>query len=259
MKIGYFGNEFSHTYACAERFYAEGNTLLGYPSVYKAARAVESGELDGAVLPLENSVGGAVADTLDALKKCDIYITAQHLVGISQSLIAVKGASIEKITAVYSHPQALSQCEEYLKANLPDAKLVSVSNTGEALRMISRPDEAAIARAPLIGQEVLAEDIEDNKQNATKFVFVTARPSFSGKRVSVLFDVKHRPGALLSLLSVLYEHNLNMTHLESRPSRDGFKYWFFVEFECEGGKEKLSMVMQRLGEHAELVRFAGMY
>ncbi len=258
MKIGYFGDEFSHTYACAaQRFPSE--TLVGYSTVYKAIEAVERGEADGAVLPIENSVGGAVADTLDALKRCEVYVTAQYTCPISQSLIAVAGSKKEDIRKIYSHSQALAQCEDYLKKNFPQVKLFPVGNTSEALRLIKGTDEAAVARAPLAGQSVLESDVEDNKQNATKFVLVSKTPSFQGKTVSIMFDVQHRPGALLRLLNVLAQYNLNMNKLESRPSRDSFKYWFYVEFECDGGKERLMEVMSKLGEYADRIRFVGMY
>lgn len=258
MTIGYFGDEFSHTYACALKYFSE-NKLKGFASVLKAMEAVERGEIDGAVLPIENSVGGAVADTLDSLKKCDVYVTAQYLCPISQSLIAVTGASKDGIKKIYSHYQALAQCEDYIKKNFPSAKLYTVSNTSEALKIIKNVDEAAIARAPVDGQVILEEDVEDNKRNATKFVFVQKSPAFNGTTASVIFDVQHRPGALLKMLSKLAERNLNMTKLESRPSRDEFKYWFYLEFECPKGKEQLLEVMKAFSEHADGIRFVGMY
>lgn len=258
MKIGYFGDEFSHTYACAkEQFSAE--TLIGYPTVSKAIEAVEKGVIDGAVLPIENSVGGAVADTLDALNRYEVFVNAQYTCPISQSLISFEGAKKENLKRIYSHPQALAQCEDYIKANCPKAKVYPVGNTSEALQIIRTCEEGAIARAPLDNQVTLEEDIEDNKQNATKFVLVKRSPSFDGDTVSIIFDVRHRPGALLNLLGVLAEFNLNMNKIESRPTRDGFKYWFYVEFRCDGGKDKLMEVLSRLSEHAERIKFVGFY
>lgn len=259
MKVGYFGDENSHTYACALDNYSEAE-LIGYKSVSDAAVAVEQGLIDGAVVPIENSVGGTVGDTLDAIKNSGVYITAQYYRAISHSLIGLKGTKKSDIKRIYSHPQAISQCDKYLKANFPDALILPVASTSEALKIISTPDEAAIARAPKENQTVLDSDVEDDKNNTTRFVFLRNAPVFEGENVSVMFDTRHRPGELLKMLNVLAGFNLNMHKLESRPSRNGvFKYWFYVEFDCRLNKSELMQVMSKLKAGAGFIKFAGMY
>ncbi len=259
MKIGYFGEESSHTYACAvENF--PGARLVGYNSHLAATQAVERGEVDGAVIPIENSVGGSVGECLDAIKKCGVYIAAEYLRPISHSLIAKKGADKGKITKIYSHPQAIAQCDGYLKAHFSDALVVAVSSTSEALKTVKDDCEAALARTPIEGLEVLEADVQDAKNNTTRFVFVRSTPTFNGTKVSVMFDIHHRPGELLKVLNVLADNDLNMTKLESRPNRDHrFEYWFYVEFECAFGKDKLMQVMARLTDTAGFIKFAGCY
>ncbi len=259
MKIGYFGDENSHTYAAAEeRLF--GSELIGFPSIASAAEAVESGKISGAVVPIENSIGGTVGDCLDAVKKYGVYIIKEFFCAISHSLIAVDGTEKQNIKRIYSHPQAISQCDRYLKTNFPNALIIPVSNTSEALKVIKGGDEAAIARAPLSGQTVLDGEIEDDRQNTTRFVLLKNSPEFSGKTVSVMFDTRHRSGELLKMLNVLAGYDLNMRKLESRPSRDGvFKYWFYVEFDCSLDKDKLMTVMNELSGNAGFIKFAGMY
>lgn len=260
MKIGYFGEASSHTYACAEENAPPGAELKGYPTIGAAAEALAAGETDGAFLPIENSVGGSVGETLDALKKHELYITAQYFRHISHSLISVEGADKKGIKRIFSHPNALVQCERYIARNFPNAKVEAVTSTSEALSLAVRPDRAAIARAPLPGQIVLEDDVQDDKTNTTRFVYLGRKPEYTGGSASVLFDIRNEPGMLLKVLGVLAEYNLNMNKLESRSSRDGgFRYWFYVEFECPLDRAKLQEVMDKLTRFAGFLRFAGMY
>lgn len=259
MKIGYFGEESSHTYACASENFPKAE-LIGFSSMAAAAEAVEKGSVSGAVVPIENSVGGSVGDCLDALKKYNVYITAQFLRPIVHSLIGIEGAAKSDVRKIYSHPQAIAQCDGYIKKYFPDALVIAVASTSEALKIIKNKDEAALARKPEKGQTVLENDVQDAKDNTTRFVLLQKQPLFQGNKVSVLFETRHRPGALLKVLGVLADFNLNMTKLESRPSRDGiFEYWFYVEFSCDEGKETLMRVMQKLSEGTGLIKFVGYY
>lgn len=259
MKIGYFGDENSHTYAAAEEHF-NSSELIGFPSIASAAVAAETGQVAGAVVPIENSIGGTVGDSLDALKKHGVYITEEYYRAVSHSLIAVNGTDKKGIKRIYSHPQAISQCDGYLKANFPNAMIIPVSNTSEALKVIKGTDEAAIARAPLIGQTALETEIEDDRKNTTRFVLLQSAPRFAGSCVSVIFDTRHRSGELLKTLNVLAGYDLNMRKLESRPSRDGvFKYWFYVEFDCKLDKDGLDSVLDELKRNAGFIKFAGMY
>ena len=258
-KIAYFGDESSFTYACAIENY-RGNEMVGYATIFSAVEAVHLGLVDGALVPIENSVGGTVGETIDALRLHKVYITAQHLLPVRHSLITVKGAEKSKIKRVYSHYQALSQCEKYLKSELPQATLMPVSSTSEALKVLSKSDEAAIARLPLPGQTVLESGIEDNKHNVTRFVYLERTPSFNGQSVSVTFDTPNRPGALLKVLLVFEELGINMHKLESRPARDGeFHYWFYVEFGSDGDEKAIMEVIEKLRERTERMRFLGNY
>ncbi len=258
-RIAYFGDESSFTYACAIENY-RGNELIGFATIFSAIEAVHLGTVDSAIVPIENSVGGTVGETIDALRLHEVYITAQHLLPVRHSLIAVKGAKKENIKSVYSHYQALSQCEKYLKSQLPQATIMPVSSTSEALKTLQKSSDAAIARLPLPGQTVLESGIEDNKHNLTRFVYVERTPRFEGKAVSVTFDTPNCPGALLKVLLVFNDMGVNLHKIESRPARDGeFHYWFYVEFGGEGEEKTLMEIIERLRKNAEKVRFLGNY
>lgn len=260
MKIGYFGEPTSHTYACAEENAPEGSELVGYATIARAVEALDSGEIDGAFVPIENSVGGTVGDTLDALKACEVYVTRQFYRPISHSLISFPGATKAGIKRIYSHPNALVQCAEYLKNNFASAGVEAVSSTSAALGIIKGVTEAAIARSPLPGQIVLEADVQDDKNNTTRFWYLSRRPSFSGSKAAVLFDLENAPGTLLRVLEVLARRGLNMNKLESRTGKDGgFRYWFFVEFDCRPAAGELRAVMDELKPLTGFLRLVGTF
>ena len=135
-----------------------------------------------------------------------------------------------------------------------------MASTSAALKIVSSPEEAAIARVATEGLTVLDAEIEDNKHNVTRFVRLSRAPRFGGKKAAIVFGTPHRPGELLKVLEVLAAYKLNLNKLESRPSRDGeFGYWFFAEFDCPQ-KSVLDMVMRRLvAESDGFVRLVGCY
>ncbi len=258
MKTGYFGDESSHTYACAAG--EVGGELVGYPSIKAVVDALEKGDVDQAVVPLENSVGGTVGDTLDALKNHDVYIVRQFHKRIFHCLIGKVGAKKSDVKKIYSHPQALAQCDKYLVANFSSADVIAVASTSAALKIVSSVEEAAIARVATEGLTVLESEIEDNKNNVTRFVLLQRAIKYDGDKAAIVFGTPHRPGELLKVLQVLAEYDLNLNKLESRPSRDGeFGYWFFAEFDCPN-KAVLDMVMRRLTTSVDgFVRLVGCY
>lgn len=258
-RIGYFGDENSYTYACAIEHF-RGADMEGFPTIRSAVDAVEKGIVDCAIVPIENSVGGTVGETLDALKNYEVYITAQYLLPVSHSLIAIAGADKHEIKRVYSHYQALSQCEKYLQREFPNAKIISSPSTSEALRTIKQRDEVAIARLPLPGQTVLESGIEDVKTNVIRFVQVEREGKTGERNASVMFNTLNRPGDLLRVLEVFKQYELNMKKIESRPARDGeFSYWFYVELGDYPSEEVLKAMEESLSSITGFIKLLGTY
>ena len=168
MKIVYFGDEYSHTYAAALKIIEEtglkGCQTVGCETVFGALERVKRGDAELCVVPIENSFEGTVVATVDALAEFELQIGYELTMPIRQNLIAKRGVSLDDIKRVYSHPQALAQCGGNLKRLLPDAVAESVAYTSAGLELLN-DESAAIARAPKKGQVVLAESIEDSNEN----------------------------------------------------------------------------------------------
>lgn len=264
MKIVYFGDEYSHTYAAALKIIEEtglkGCQTVGCETVFGALERVKRGDAELCVVPIENSFEGTVVATVDALAEFELQIGYELTMPIRQNLIAKRGVSLDDIKRVYSHPQALAQCGGNLKRLLPDAVAESVAYTSAGLELLN-DESAAIARAPKKGQVVLAESIEDSNENSTRFVAVRADAQKErGNKASVQFSTENKPGALLKVLAELNARGLNMTKIESRPAKKKMgQYVFFVDFMFYGSGSELDSLIKTLAAQAEDMRFLGRY
>ncbi len=262
MRIAYFGDENSHTYAAAKYSFEDGENLFtGCKTIRECFEAVESGRADVAVTPLENSVEGTVRDTLDALNSFAVYIHRVVNMPIRQALVAFRGAAREDIKTIYSHYQALSQCKNYLAKNFPQVEIIAAGSTSEALKKVTGKEIAAIARkSGGAYTTVLEKEIEDHKSNETRFAVIGKMPQFEGSKCSVIFDTADKPGALLSVLNELYRKNVNMTKLESRPKGDKLgRYVFLTDFDFDGSKEELTALLAELSAKTNFLKFLGKY
>lgn len=260
MRTAYLGDEYSHSFAACKEFACD--CTVGYKTVREAAAAVVSGECDECVLPAENSVEGAVTATEDALVDFDLYICSRIVLPIRHNLISISGAAVQNIERVYSHPQALAQCGKWLSENLPNAELLPTLSTSYALNLIEDERQAAVAGAAKSGQTVLAQGIEDYKHNSTRFIRLRKTPCGKGGRAGVIFGAENRPGGLLSVLKLFENARMNMTRIESRPSKSGLgDYIFFVDFILPetSGDAALKKLLDSLRNSAATVKFLGRY
>lgn len=259
MTVAYLGDNTSYSYFAAITKFPS-MALKGYPTLAEVIDATENGEAGVAVIPFENSLGGAVTECIDRFVTANVYINSQFFIPIHHSLIGINGAEKGIITDIYSHNQGLLQCSEYIKKNYPNANLHPKPSTSEALRSITDKTSAAIARVPLSGQTVLDSSIEDDHTNTTRFVTISKEQTFDGDQVSVIFGAKHEPGALFNALAVFADNGLNLLKIESRPQKDGtFKYWFYVEFGCPLDKKRLMEVFSKLSDKTGFIKFIGKY
>jgi chorismate mutase/prephenate dehydratase len=224
-----------------------------------AMEAIQNGEADFAVLPIENSSAGIVSENYDLLVEYDNYIVGEQILPIQHVLMGLPEASPDDITSVYSHPQALMQCGDYLYSHSEWDKM-SVKNTAVAAKKIKEDGDktqAAIASrltAELYGLKILQDNISNSENNATRFIIVTNKKICSSKatRISICFEVAHQSGSLYHTLSHFIYNNINMTNIQSRPIKDKtWEYRFFVDIE---GKLQDTAVMNALtGIEAEAV------
>jgi prephenate dehydratase len=274
MKIAYLGPAGTFTEdALGEAIPAGGYEPLRLPTIHDAILAVERGEAERALVPIENSLEGSVRPTLDALafEASAVTIVGEHDYRVRVHLIAREGMSAEGVEAVLSHPQPLSQCQRFLRENLPEVELRSVSSTAAAVRMVSessRPWAALGARAAaaLYGCELLREGVEDQDDNVTRFVWIapagTAPDGEGPWKTSLVFSElgADHPGALVDALSEFSERGINLSRIESRPMRQGLgRYMFFRDLEGKEEDAPVAEAIAQLRTKAESVRILGTY
>ena len=258
-KISYLGDKYTHTYAAAEKIKSQGDELVGYRTILASIEAVTHGESDLAIAPIENSCGGSIADTLDALWMLPLYIVKETVLAVPQHLVGMNGAKKSDLKVIYSHPQAISQCNDYLCANFASAEIIAVSSTAQALSLVKENHVGAIARMASDGLTVIEEDVEDVKNNSTRFVVLSDRPNDEGNKCSVVFETQNKPGTLVEALGLFDKYGLNMTKIESRPHKSKLgRYVFFVDFDFSG-QEKLSEVLGQLAQKTLALKFLGKY
>ena len=254
---------FSHI-ACIQHFGSSAH-LLPENTIQDVFEAVEREKTDYGVVPVENSTEGPVSVTLDRFIPSEAKICAEIMTKISHDLLSLRGNAAE-VQRIYSHPQALSQCREWLRENFPYVRLEEVGSTAKAAQMAAGdPQAAAIASslaAPLYGLKVIASQIEDQLNNSTRFLVLGRREAGRTGRdkTSALFIVSHAPGTLFRVLQVFYEKGINLTKIESRPNKEKpWEYIFFIDFEGHATDPHVAQALHDVKEHVLFVKLLGSY
>ncbi len=239
--------------------------LVPCPSIAKALKACQTGKTDFVVVPVENSTEGSVTQTLDTLWQLDGLRIQQALtLPISHALISL-AHELAAIETVYSHPQALAQCQLWLEKQLPDVKLIPVNSTAEALqRLAGNTTTAAIASqrsAQMYNLPILAHPINDNPDNCTRFWVLSLQPSPGGNHTSLAFSVPANvPGALVKPLQVLADRGINLSRIESRPTKRSLgDYLFFIDIEAGTDQPNVEMALQEIQQYTETLKTFGSY
>jgi prephenate dehydratase len=246
-----------------------------YPTIYDAVMAVEAGEVDRAVVPIENSLEGAVAVTLDtlALDAGGVRIVAEVVHPIHHCVVAARELDLTDVARVVSHPQATAQCARFLRERLPRAELVIAPSTADAVLSVRDSQEPAVAlgsrlAAELYGCRVLVADVEDHPDNATRFVWLApageaADPAGGERaRTSIVFwgGGDQAPGWLVDSLRELSDRGVNLTRIESRPRRTALgHYMFFADLDGAAGQPPVSSALAGLRAKVEELRVLGSY
>ncbi len=264
LKVGFLGPKDTFAHQAAIREFGSSVDFNAYEQIREIFAAVENGWIDYGVVPIENSTGGTVHYTLDAFIDHSAQICSEILLPISHSLLA--DCTLEEVTKVYSHPQAFLQCGIWLKENLPKAEHVEVGSTAQGMLQAKQvPFSAAIGSeiaAEQYGLRILAKGIEDSQDNTTRFLVISksdSRPCGDDK-TSLMFSVKDRPGALYNILKPFNDLGVNLSKLESRPTkRKAWEQAFFVDATGHREDPILRDAIASLREHCEEVRILGSY
>lgn len=239
--------------------------LCPYPSIAQTLRAVVQQEVALAVVPVENSTEGSVAITLDTLWELDELQIQQELVlPISHALLSY-GTSLENIQTVYSHPQALAQCQKWLEQHLPSVQLLATNSTTEAVQELDREGKAGAIAAPRVSKlykvPILAADINDYPDNCTRFWVVGLTPAKGGCRTSVAFSVPANvPGALVNPLQIFAKRGINLSRIESRPTKRSLgEYIFHIDLEASAAVSSIQDALAELTTHTEVLKIFGSY
>ena len=269
VRIAYLGPESTFTHQAAQKKFGASVQYFPCSSISDVFAEVERGRSDYGVVPVENSTEGAVSYTLDMFIESSLKICAELYLPINHNLLS-NAASIKKINQIYSIPQALAQCRLWLESNLPGAKLMPTSSTADAARYVAEhpqfKNEIACIASSLAAKEyrlkIMAPSIEDTANNTTRFIVISrTEAKLTGKdRTSLVFAVKDRVGALHDILSYFQKANINLTKIESRPSKKKiWSYFFFVDFEGHARDPRIEQSLLNLEKHCTLFKILGSY
>lgn len=270
MRVAYSGTTGAFAHIAAKRMFPEAE-YVAFSSFKEAYDAVQSGEYDCAVLPIENSYAGEVGEVMDLIFSGDLCINQVLDVPIEHDLLAVDGASIDDIKTVVSHPQALAQCGEYILGHGFETK--TYSNTALAAEFVKEQNDPSIAAiasadsAEIFGLTALDRRINDNRNNTTRFASfsrVKNKPQSVAKRENenfiLVFTVQNESGALASALNIIGAHNFNMRSLRSRPMKNlQWNYYFYIEAEGNVNTENGKEMLQELSALCAKLKLAGSY
>ena len=239
IRVVYQGVEGAYTHQALASYFGEETECFNVDTWRDAMEAIKSGKADYAVLPFENSSAGIVAENYDLLKEYGFYIVGEQKIKINHCVLGLPGVNFGDIKKIYSHPQALAQCSKFLEKHR-EWEIIPAKNTAMAAKKVEEdgdPSQAAIASsmtAELYGLDMLAEGVQNNSMNETRFIIVSSKNEYvSGAgKISICVQLKHESGALYHALSHFIYNGLNMTSIESRPIQGrNWEYQFFIDFD----------------------------
>ena len=265
MKIAYLGPELTYTHMASIKKFGESVDYLSCDGITEVFRQVEKGNADYGVVPIENSTEGAVSHTLDMFVDSPLLICSELYIPIKHTLLA-KQKDMKKIKKVYSNPQVFGQCRGWIERYIPSAKLIDTVSTAKAAEIASKDSQAACIASEAASKryklKVLARSIEDAATNVTRFLVIGKNMSkVSGHdKTSIVCSVKDKPGVLHDLLTSFKKENINLTKIESRPSKKKlWKYYFFIDMEGHYNTPKVNKVLKGLKKKCHFVKILGSY
>lgn len=264
LAIAYLGTPGSFTNLAANKKFGSQVNYVASESILDVFNKVEHKDCDYGVVPIENSVEGAVTHTFDLLVNSELKICAQILLKISHNLLS--NSPIEKIKTVYSKDQVFGQCRHWLQSNLPKAGLVEVASTTLAAQMAAKNKNSAAIASTLAGKnsglKLVKENIQDIAHNTTRFLVISSQdvPPTGKDRTSIVFSIKDKVGALHDMLAPFFQNKINLTKIESRPSKMvAWDYYFFVDIEGHREDKNVKKALEKLETMCKYLKVLGSY
>lgn len=267
IKVVYQGVPGAYSHEAMQNYFGKIVDNMNVDTFREAMEAVKNGEADYAVIPIDNSSAGMVNDTYDLLQEFNNYIVGETYVKIRHCLLVKPGATLSDIKTVYSHPQGLAQCGQYLDKHR-EWHQKAYLNTAMSAKKVAQEDDisqAAIGSANCAaeyGLEILEEGINSAKSNTTRFVIVSSKRRFikNAKKVSISFEIEHKSGSLYNVLSHIMFNGLNMTKIESRPIPEhNWEFRFYVDFEGNLADAGVRNALRGISEESNNMRLLGNY
>lgn len=265
LEVSFLGPEATFTHEATKRHFGMSARLAARRTIPEVFDDVERDRSDYGVVPIENSTEGVVSHTLDSFVTSDLLISAEVLLSVSHHLLNRNG-SMGGVTKVYSHPQALAQCRTWLAQNMPGVPLIDVSSTARAAQLAAEDSSAAAIAsdlaASIYGLQIASSHLEDLKSNMTRFLVVgTEEAAPTGEdRTSVMFSLKHAPGILYSAIAPFGRNKVNLSRIESRPSRKrAWEYLFFIDVDGHRHDAEVARAIEELSEASVFIKILGSY
>ncbi|MDE3066056.1 MAG: prephenate dehydratase [Verrucomicrobiota bacterium] len=264
MTIAYLGPEATFTHQAAIRKFGASLRYASQKTIADVFTEVSKGRADYGVVPVENSTEGVVTHTLDMFVDSDLKIVSQIVLPVQQCLLS--NTPRPKILKLYAHPQSLAQCRGWIQNHLPRAEIIETSSNARSAELAARERDAAavagVLAAEKYGLEILEQDIQDNAANATRFLVLGRQcsPPTGDDRTSLMISVHDKVGALHEAIAAFRRYRINMTKIESRPSkRKAWEYFFFIDCQGHARDAKVARAIQLLGAHCNFVKVLGSY
>jgi prephenate dehydratase len=264
LKVSFQGESGAYSQAAAVSFFKEPIETVPFPTFYEALDSTENGRTDFTVLPVENSLEGSVGESYDLLLTTRLNVVGEIYHRISHCLISLQ--NLEKIDTVYSHPQALGQCRKFIQENhLKSIPTYDTAGSVKILLNLNTDNIACIASkkaAEIYGVPIIKEGIEDNPNNYTRFLVLAKKKKERSSRdkTSIIFSIKHLPGALYSILEKFNVNGINLTKIESRPTKSTpWEYNFYVDFEGHQDNNNIKETLENIQPNTIFLKILGSY
>ena len=264
MIIAYFGPEATFTHQAAIRRFGSSLRYAAQKTIGDVFTEVSKQRADYGVVPVENSTEGVVNHTLDMFVDSDLKIVSQIVLRVQQCLMS--NSPRKRIGKLYSHPQSLAQCRGWIQSHMPGVEIVETSSNARSAELAAKEKGSAaiggVLAAEKYGLRVLEQDIQDNAANATRFLVLGRQcsPPTGKDRTSLMVNVTDKVGALYGVLAAFRRNKINLTKIESRPSkRKAWEYYFFIDCDGHVQDRRVATAIRLLGEHCNFVKVLGSY